>query len=107
MTNIDEAEMDRQAMSEIVMGHTLTLAERDAELVVRGCNSSGQGEPMKALAKLPLAIAELGKPKRLDHVFLTRYSDTDYCCWIGRNGSGYFQRIGRLMRIVTAGRAHA
>ncbi len=92
---------------EIVMGHTLTLAGREAEDVVRGCNSSGQGDLMKALAKLPLAVAELGHPKRLDHVFLTRYDDTDYCSWVGRNGGGNFQHIGRLMRIVSSGRAQA
>lgn len=80
---------------------TLTLAEPGADKIAYSAGGgSGQGDLIKALSSLELAQAEKGRPKRVDHVHLSRFDKTDLVQWYGRHADGYHRPIGRIMQIV-------
>lgn len=73
--------------------YELTLADQgEAEAALaKGSNCSGVyyelGDDVeKTLRRHPLAVAELGRPKRYDA--------------IQRGGDGYYHQIGRVMRLL-------
>lgn len=87
------------------MTRELTLAPDEAQQVVAGLDSDGQG--LDDLSRHPLAISEYnagrGKGRNrlvIDTSHLTRYDGTDYVQWVGRIALGYFVPFGRLMKIV-------
>lgn len=79
--------------------------QAEAMRSVSACGgSSGQGDLIRELAKLPLAVLErdTGRPwRRMDHIHLSRYDGTDYYQWYGRCADGFHRPIGRIMRIVS------
>lgn len=80
---------------------TLTLAGPGAgEIAYAAGGGSGQGDLIQALSRLDLAQAEKGKPKRVDHVHLSRFDKTDFVQWYGRHADGWHRPIGRIMLIV-------
>lgn len=82
--------------------YELTLADQAiAEAANKSAAwSSGQHEYLKPLRKHPLAVAELGRPRNVDHVHLSQPDGTDFVAWWGRGPSGYHHRIGRWMRLI-------
>jgi hypothetical protein len=87
------------------MQHVLTIPDQKlaADAVKSSGGTNGQGELIRALSKLPLAVSELGGPKswrRMDHIHLGRFDGTDFYQWWGRCGDGYHRPIGRIMQIV-------
>lgn len=81
---------------------TLTVAPRDTETLVSGKIGDGQGDLIKGLQRTPLAAAVLtaAKPRRMDHVHLSRFSDTDYCRWYGRAADGFHHPLGPILQMV-------
>lgn len=87
------------------MTHILTIPDQKdaAEAVKSSGGTSGRGDLIRSLAKLPLATSERDatKPwKTMDHIHLGRFDGTDYCQWWGRAGNGFHYPIGRIMQIV-------
>lgn len=64
---------------------------------------SGLPDSLGALAKLPLAVEQRGKPRGLDHIHLS-ISDRDkhLVRWTGRAASGRHYPIGGVMVILNA-----
>lgn len=87
------------------MSSVLTLADESANAAAaKSGGSDGQGERLRLLARSPLARAELLANKktwrRMDHVHLTQYDNTNFCQWVGRCADGFHRPIGRIMQIV-------
>ena len=85
--------------------YVLTLAPDAATGEVTGKNSDGQGKLIDALQKTPLAAAVLsaGRPRKMDHIHLSRFDGTDFCRWYGRAADGFHYPIGAVMQIVKVG----
>lgn len=92
-----------------LMEFTLTLADqKEAEEANRNApwSSGVHDHPyLEELRKHPLARAELGRPRRCDHVHLSIPKGTRFVAWWGRFPSGYHHRIGRWMQLVEVARA--
>lgn len=89
-------------MSEVVMGHMLTMAEPGAQSLVMGKSGSGQGELINALENTPTArlARSLYKRRDVDTSYLCRFDGTDLCQWFGRKADGCFHPISPVMKIV-------
>ena len=77
------------------MSYELTLAGPEGdEAVKRSSDSDGVyyklgAEVDKALRRHPLAVSELGRPKRVDHVHLSIIDNTTSCAgWAGSRMDG-------------------
>lgn len=88
------------------MTYELTLAGKDGDAAVaKAPGSSGVfyelgADADKELRKNPLAVAELGHPKRYDHIHLSIVNGTDFVRWMGRAGNGFHYQIGRTMKLI-------
>lgn len=84
--------------------YELTLADqKEAEEANRNApwSSGVHAHPyLDELQKHPLARAELGRPRNVDHVHLSVPEGTEFVAWWGRGPSGYHHRIGRWMKLV-------
>lgn len=80
---------------------TLTIAPEGSDKIAYAASGGcGQGDLMRALSSIELARSEMGRPKRVDHVHLSRFDKTDLVQWYGRHADGYHRPIGRIMQIV-------
>jgi hypothetical protein len=88
------------------MTYELTLAGKDAdEAIVQAGGGRGVFYELGAdvdrqLRKHPLAVSELGRPKKYDHIHLSITGGTDFVRWMGRAANGYHYQIGRVMKLV-------
>lgn len=88
------------------MKYELTLASYDEQKISLESGGSGVfydlgAEIDRELRHHPLAVSELGRPKRIDAVHLS-ISDKrkDIIRWMGRGPSGFYRQIGRAMRLI-------
>ncbi len=90
----------------IAMGHVLTLAGEEAAAICAAApGGSGQGDLIQALAKTPLARAQVmplyrERRPRFDTIHLSRYTGTDYVQWHGRASDGHFHPFGEILQIL-------
>lgn len=82
--------------------YALTLAPDNVSDAVHGKNGDGQGALVDGLQRTPLAALVLsdGRPRRMDHIHLSRFDGTDFCQWYGRAADGFHYPIGAIMQIV-------
>lgn len=90
------------------MAYFLTIPDQATAIkAIDGKNSNGQGNLMRELERLPLAISERGRPRYMDHIHLSRFDETDFVQWYGRCADGWHRPIGRVMQIVEAHRKNS
>lgn len=88
------------------MSYELTLAGQAGDIAVqqsRGANGvfyALGADVDKALRRHPLAVSELGRPKRMDSIHLSIIDGTDFVRWMGRKADGYHHQIGRVMKLI-------